>query len=151
MYFYSRINFINDFFKYCLLLYSIFSIRFSQEEQIHNFLHLLRISPLIKGVHKNAITMKIYMSTVIKVSITKIFPYENSNNLRLVFSHCASAQCHRIIKSIILLIRKNYPKCETHKFIMISWRRLTMITGCTTPENITEDINHANKICQPSS
>ena len=45
--------------------------------------------------------MKIYMSTVIKVSITIIFPYENSNNLRLVFSHCASAQCHRIIKSII--------------------------------------------------
>ena len=63
---------------------------------------------LIRGVHKNAITMKIYMSTVIKVSITIIFPYENSNNLRLVFSHCASAQCHRIIKSIILLIRKNY-------------------------------------------
>ena len=46
MYFYSRINFINDFFFYCLLLYSIFSISFSQEEQIQDFLHLLRISPL---------------------------------------------------------------------------------------------------------
>ena len=94
---------------------------------------------------------EIYMSTVIKVSITILFPYENSNNLRLVFSHCASAQCHRIIKSIILLIRKKYPKCETHRFIMISWRRLTMITGCTPPENTTEDINQANKIFQHSS
>ena len=35
-----------------------------------------------------------------------------------------------------------------HKFIMISWRRLTMMTGCTPPENITEDINQANKIFQ---
>ena len=34
-------------FFYCLLLYSIFSIRFSQEEQIHDFLHLLRIGTLI--------------------------------------------------------------------------------------------------------
>ena len=46
MYYYSRINFINDFFFYCLLLYSIFSISFRQEEQIHDFLHLLRITPL---------------------------------------------------------------------------------------------------------
>ena len=33
-------------FFYCLLLYSIFSISFSQEEQIHDFLHLLRIRSL---------------------------------------------------------------------------------------------------------
>ena len=46
MYFYSRINFINDFFFYCLLLYSIFSISFSQEEQILDFLYLLRIRSL---------------------------------------------------------------------------------------------------------
>ena len=43
---------------------------------------------------------------------------------------------------------KKYPKCETHKFIMISGRRLMMMTGCTPPENITEDINQANKIFQ---
>ena len=46
MYFYSRNNFINDFF-YCLLLYSIISISFSQEEQTHDFSHLLRIRSLI--------------------------------------------------------------------------------------------------------
>ena len=46
MYLYSRNNFINDFFLYCLLLYSIFSISFSQEEQIHDFLHLLRLRSL---------------------------------------------------------------------------------------------------------
>ena len=49
MYFYSRNNFINCFsIVYCyivyfLLLYSIFSISFIQEEPIHNFLHLNRI------------------------------------------------------------------------------------------------------------
>ena len=31
----------------------------------------LRIWSLIKGVHKNAITMKIYMSTIIKLSIAR--------------------------------------------------------------------------------
>ena len=33
-------------FFYCLLLYSIFYISFSQEEPIHDFLHLLRIRSL---------------------------------------------------------------------------------------------------------
>ena len=33
-------------FNNCLLLYSIFSISFSQEEQIHDFFHLLRIRSL---------------------------------------------------------------------------------------------------------
>ena len=33
-------------FFYCLLLYSIFSISFSQEEPIHDFFHLLRIMSL---------------------------------------------------------------------------------------------------------
>ena len=32
----------------CLLLYSIFSISLRQEEQIHDFLHLLRIRSLIR-------------------------------------------------------------------------------------------------------
>ena len=41
MYFYSRMIFF-----YCLLLYSILSIGFSKEEQIHDFLHLLRIRSL---------------------------------------------------------------------------------------------------------
>ena len=36
-------------FFYCLLLYSIFSISFSQEEPIHDFLHLFRIRSLICG------------------------------------------------------------------------------------------------------
>ena len=50
MYFYSRINFVNDIPFYCLLLYSIFyiSFSFSQEEQIHDFLHSLRIRSLTK-------------------------------------------------------------------------------------------------------
>ena len=41
MSFYSRNNFINDLYIYiyiyCLLLYSIFSISFSQEEPIYDF------------------------------------------------------------------------------------------------------------------
>ena len=37
MHFYSQNHFITDFFLYSLLLYSIFSISFSQEEQIHVF------------------------------------------------------------------------------------------------------------------
>ena len=36
-------------------------------EPLKMYLHCV----LIKGVHKNAITMKIHMSTVIKVSITR--------------------------------------------------------------------------------
>ena len=47
MYFYSRNNFINDFFFF--LLYSIFSISFRQEEQIHDFFHLLRIRSVSGG------------------------------------------------------------------------------------------------------
>ena len=38
MYFYSRNNFVNDFFLLLIvIIYSIFYISFSQEEQIHDF------------------------------------------------------------------------------------------------------------------
>ena len=51
MYFYSRNNFINDFFSIvnCYIVYFIFYISFSQEEQIHDFLHLLCIRSLMVG------------------------------------------------------------------------------------------------------
>ena len=46
MYFIHEITLLLIFI-YCLLLYSIFSISFSQEEPIHDFVHLLRIRSLM--------------------------------------------------------------------------------------------------------
>ena len=43
------------------MLYSIFSISFSQEEQIHDFLHLLRISPLIPWVKIDNFAIHFYV------------------------------------------------------------------------------------------
>ena len=48
MYFYSRNNFISDFFILFIVIF-IFSISFSQEEPIHDILHLLRIRSLISN------------------------------------------------------------------------------------------------------
>ena len=45
MYFIHKITLLMIVF-FCFMLYSIFSISFSQEEQIHDFFHLLRIRSL---------------------------------------------------------------------------------------------------------
>ena len=47
-------------FFYCLLLYSIFSISFSQEEPIHDFLHLLRI----RSLRSNQKSLNIFLHKV---------------------------------------------------------------------------------------
>ena len=75
------------FFFYCLLLYSIFSISFSQEEQIHDFLHLLRIRSLS--------TDSAFFS-----SVEKCQPY--LNNCQNHFSHNVTLKYIILIKLFVL-------------------------------------------------
>ena len=55
------------------MLYSIFSISFSQEEQIHDLLHLLRISPLSSNFDRALNTMYQPRSEVTGVALAELF------------------------------------------------------------------------------
>ena len=50
-------------FFYCLLLYNIFSTSFSQEEQIHDFFHLLHIRSLTLSSDYLPIIVRLLMKT----------------------------------------------------------------------------------------
>ena len=60
---------LNAWFTKCYFMYSLNNNNNNNKWGLYTT--YLRIWFLIKGVHKNAITMKIYMLTVIKVSITR--------------------------------------------------------------------------------
>ena len=84
MYFYSRNNFINDFFSivYCYI-YSIFSISFSQEEPIHDSLHLLRMRSLKRHNVTVAVIQESKLSSNSKTPSMQNFTTERNDRSQL--------------------------------------------------------------------